>query len=212
MKKEYRFLSFVDRWAIAPRHHRQSVAEHSFYTALYASEICSMLRVAAHERAIVIDVALRHDVIEVWESDIPGPAKRSIVDDKRHDEYKKLFAEGMGDLYRRRAFDADSRCVNVWMTDESLGAPVIVTPSQIVKVADLVDEIFFLAMEMQLGNNLVRGLYQKELSRLDQAAVSLGGDKFAEELIQTVGTEIARLGDEGAIIPFNDDDVNGKKP
>lgn len=203
MRKEFRFLDFVQRWAIAPRLHHQTVASHSFFVTLYCSQICEMLRVPLDQRAIVLDVALRHDAHEVWESDIPGPAKRAITDETRHRDYKGKFFQQMDELYQMRSNMAQDKSVNLWND----AAPVMVSPAQIVKVADLIDEVFYLAMEMNLGNNMVRGLYQKSLSRLDQAALNLAGDEFAETLMQEVGRQVARLGEEGAIIPDNDDDI-----
>lgn len=199
MKKEYRMLSWVERWAIAPRHHHQDVANHSFYVTLYASEICQMLKIGVSDRASVMDAALRHDASEAWSSDVPGPAKRSLFDEDKHIAYKAKFAESMNDLYLASMADMDS------LVYSYLGDTYRVR--DIVKVADLIDEVFFLAFERNLGNNLVKDLYQREMNRLDQAAVALAGDKFAGDLMGIIGTEIARIGEEGAVIPVNDSDL-----
>lgn len=202
MKKEYRMAAFVPRWGIAPRHHQQSLAEHSFYVALYASHICQMLDISKADRIMVVDTALRHDIKEVWESDIPGPAKRSIIDPQREAEYHAKFAENMDELYQ--LYNRDPTLNIERCTDEGVE---VIEIRRIIKVADLMDEVFYLAVEMQLGNNLIRGLYQHSLSRLDQAATNLAGDEFAETLMQAVGVEVARLGEEGARIPANNEDL-----
>lgn len=204
MMKQYRMLAFVPRWGIAPRHHPQSVAEHSFFVVLYASEICHMLDIAAVYRGEVMDAALRHDAFEAWTSDPPGPAKRSITDPVKYNAYHKLFADGMGYLYRR---SQDFLTTGVVRTVAIAGDARLFSVKAIVKVADLIDEVFYLAFEQNLGNNMVRDLYQRELSRLDQAAIALAGDKFAEDLMGVVGAQIARIGEEGAQIPSNDTDL-----
>lgn len=197
-------LAFVPRWGIAPRHHQQSVAEHSYYVTLYASEICNMLGIKGACRGEVLDAALRHDATDAWESDVPGPAKRSLFDPVKRRHYAEQFAAGMNNLYRRSQ--------TTLATGTALGnglKPYSV--KDIVKVADLIDEAFFLAIELALGNKLVSGLYQRELSRLDQAAIALAGDAFAEELITMIGVEVTRINEEGAVIPTNNDDLNDTK-
>lgn len=205
MRKEYRMLSFVERWGIAPRHHHQDVANHSYFVTLYSSVICHMLGVKLVDRVVVLDAALRHDAREAWESDIPGPAKRSLVDPAKVAAYEAKFADNMDEQYRMSMSDMNDK---VYATRAMYdNGPDGFGVKDILKVADLLDEIFFLTFELNLGNNLVKDLYQREMIRLDQAAVALGGDKFAEELLTEVGVQIARIRDEGAVIPSNDEDL-----
>lgn len=202
MLKQYRMLSFVERWGIAPRHHHQSVTDHSYFVTLYCSQLCRLLDLTGHDTLRVLNYALRHDAFEVFISDLPGPAKRSIVDPQKLSRYHGKFADGMDDAYREAMDEADEP---IYVADRKSTTRVRIR--DVVKVADLMDEVFFLAMEMNLGNNLVRGLYQKELSRLDQAAVLVGGDEFAGKLMEEVGKQVTRIGEEGAVIPTNDDDL-----
>ena len=204
MNKEYRMLSFVERWSIAPRHHHQSVAEHSFFVALYSSQLCDMLNISAEDRFIVLDCALRHDAREVWSSDIPGPAKRSLIDLQRAAIYYQHFDKGM-DLLYRQSMRHRNRCVLSIVNGEVLGSYAVV---DIIKVADLIDEVFFLAIETQLGNQMVVGLYDKEWERLKQAAELLAGDEFTDILLVIVSNELDRLWTEGAVIPHNDTDLD----
>lgn len=204
MLKEYRMLSFVERWGIAPRHHHQNVADHSFFVTLYASELCEMLGVRQIERAEVLDAALRHDAFEAWTSDPPGPAKRSLFDPVKAKAYHAKFAEGMGEFYSVSVAATDT---DVQTTVNSKFGGRWLSIRNIIKVADLTDEVFYLAFERNLGNNMVLDLYQRELSRLDQAAIALAGEDFAAHLMDVLGKQIARIGDEGAVIPVNDTDI-----
>lgn len=192
-------LSFVERWAICPRHHHQTVAEHHYFVTLYASQLCHMLSIKTADRILVLDYALRHDARDVWESDVPGPAKRSLFDGIKAAAYEAKFASGMDDLYRL------SMSVSHDPVHSAGGAEYFI--NDIIKVADLIDEVFFLAYERNLGNELVKGLYQREMHRLDQAAVRLGGDRFSGQLMDVLGEQIARIAEEGAIIPVNDADI-----
>lgn len=210
MMKEYRLLDFVERWGITPRHSHQTVASHSFYVALYTSELCEMLEVDDSGRVLALDYALRHDATDAWESDIPGPAKRSLVDPAKQLVYHSMFAKGMNQLYASSITAGKTARVDALFIPDDNAHPVFaqrVAIKAIVKVADLIDEVFYLAFEQNLGNNMVRDLYRRELSRLDQAAIALAGEGFAAALMDVIGKQIARIGEEGAQIPSNDDDL-----
>lgn len=133
-EREYRDLAHVPRWAILPTTRTQSVAEHSFFVALYAAEIVSFALESGHceveDFAIIVQYALVHDRDESYLSDIPGPVKRNIVDSDKVKAYTKKMEETI--------FEAPIDVLEVY--------------KRVVKVADLMDEVAFLWGESQMGN------------------------------------------------------------
>ena len=190
--KEYRLLSFVPRWGIAPRLTQQSVAEHCFYVALYSSQLCDrMSDLPPAYKNIIVGYALRHDAYEVWTSDMPGPGKRYILDERKMDEYIGMFAKIVPDYrdYRRLA----------------TGVKIEELASRIIKTADLLDEVFYLTMEFHMGNTLVENVLVHSRKRL-WAKLSESADDFS--LKKTVEFELQRLVEEGARIPAMDVPLN----
>jgi 5'-deoxynucleotidase YfbR-like HD superfamily hydrolase len=189
-EKEYRMMSFVPRWAIAPRHRHQTLDSHSYYVTLYASQICDVIGVLPETKLAVLDYALRHDTFETWTSDVPGPAKRATVDPVRTEEYHGQFKAVNRD-YARYA------------------EPPIPLVKLIVKAADMVDEIFFLKTEISMGNGMVHGLYERSKERLVQALNKIEEVRpgAAEILYRRLNEELERLVDKGAYIPYKDEDL-----
>ena len=58
--------------------HNENVAEHSFYVAAYAMEICDILEIREDLRRFIIEKALIHDIHEIELSDIPHNVKKNI--------------------------------------------------------------------------------------------------------------------------------------
>lgn len=58
--------------------HNENVAEHSFYVAVYAMEICDILDLSIYYRRLVVEKALIHDIHEIELSDIPHNVKKNI--------------------------------------------------------------------------------------------------------------------------------------
>jgi len=141
---EYRRLSHVERWDTFPRIKRQSVAEHSFYVALYVSQICDLLGVKETQKLRAIDYALRHDASEAVTGDILGPIKKCIVNQGRLEEIESIFADQVHDysMYRKAGDDHGT----YWTRD-------------LIKVADKIDELFYTAEEQALGNRQVHRAY-----------------------------------------------------
>ena len=85
---EYRDMAFVPRWAILRTIKNQSVAEHSYFVALYSEQICSTLGLTMEQTGCVLSYALLHDVAETFLGDIPGPSKREIVDKAKYEKFE----------------------------------------------------------------------------------------------------------------------------
>lgn len=150
-EREYRELSFVPRWPIIRRIKEQSVAEHSYYVTLYAGQVAELIEYKG-DRAMLLDMALRHDIEESFTSDIPGPSKRAMIDDEKAnrwviDELNRRFLENFRQI----------------PMEEELNIKLII------KIADLLDEVFYLATEQQLGNRAISKVLEHSYDRLFKA-------------------------------------------
>jgi len=153
-ERELRELSFVPRWTIVRRIKEQSVAEHSYYVALYAGQIADLVEWPGN-RAALLDMALRHDLDEVFLSDIPGPSKRAIVDE--------LNASRFVDKELSRRFGKDYHTHGKAEGDEWLQITAII------KVADLLEGVLWMATEQQLGNRSLSKVLEENYDRLVKA-------------------------------------------
>lgn len=153
-EREYRDLSHVPRWGIIPVVKRQTVAEHCYYVTLYASHILLALNLDTPE---IIHSTLfhcvEHDRSEVYTSDIPGPAKRQLVDPAVEKAYEKV---------------EDARR---FTTDKFDDVKVAVL---IRKLADLMDEYAYWEEEQMLGNGRAGHMLQVVWKRLYNAAMAVG--------------------------------------
>lgn len=74
MAPRVRDMSHVRRWAIVPTITSQTLTDHSYYVALYATQICGMLDLPVTTALLVH--CLVHDMDELTTGDIPTPAKQ----------------------------------------------------------------------------------------------------------------------------------------
>jgi 5'-deoxynucleotidase YfbR-like HD superfamily hydrolase len=132
-----RMMAVVPRWSIVPRLNKQSVAEHVYFVALYASKLAQMLKLPPEEALATIEYALRHDSEEIWTSDIPSPTKRAIVDKERNSAFEAQLFKRLGPDYAVRQSATDLQ-------------------RDIVKAADFIDWLFWVSLEVAMGNNTMR--------------------------------------------------------
>lgn len=131
-----RNFAHVTRWAIVRTNRKQSIAEHSFFVALYAARLVDALHeggvMLKCRKAIILEYALTHDVDELITGDIPTPLKE--VADQNDGVTNRLF-----DL-----FPWISRKAEEWaITEDELA---------IVKVADILEALMFLREDQGSGN------------------------------------------------------------
>lgn len=110
----------VKRWHIVETTKQQSVAEHSFNVALISEEICSLIGYEQWLSACV-SYAIHHDIPEVGLGDLPTSLKR-VFSPEELDKVDSIMKEM-----------------------DPLAYPRYETVKLIVKLADLVDSIVFLA-------------------------------------------------------------------
>lgn len=151
-ESERRDLAHVWRWAIVRCNHRQSVAEHSFFVTAYGLELARRLDWGSYENLHLLALyLLRHDESECLEGDIPGPIKRLCGFDSS--KIKPLL-------------------------NARFGPAPFYTPEMkaIKKAADLTDECFYLAGELNSGNIAVASSFKNAKDRLKRALTELPGD------------------------------------
>lgn len=189
-ERDYRDLAFVPRWAIAPTINNQSVAEHSFFVAVYAENILRFYSSLGYDiddfKYETMLHAVLHDRTECYISDIPGPVKRSITNKGLFKAYEasidtKIFSDS---AYHK--------------PDEALA---------IVKVADLMDEYGFWAMETMMGNKLlgVSDIIEQIEERVWMAIVKLPHLTMDEKF--NLWTMFQDNLEEPKKVPVNNDDV-----
>lgn len=178
-EREYREMSFVPRWTIVRTIKPQNIAEHTFYVTLYAGQIADLIEWKG-DRAALLDAALRHDLEETYMSDIPGPSKRKVVHDidQYHEMTHTYNLDQFGDDFYKRGVVSDSECAAI---------------NSIIKVADLLDECFFLATEMQLGNKSLNNVMENSRLRLHRAIGDLPKTKaVALDVVSIVEDKITQ--------------------
>jgi 5'-deoxynucleotidase YfbR-like HD superfamily hydrolase len=161
-EREYRELVFINRWQILRRIHEESVAEHSFYVAIYCKQIAELIdwpqypdksdkaRATVHQmRAILYMAALHHDLPEVAVGDIMGPIKRRVVNRSKLQNLEFQYLTSTFGMLAASAWDLSH----------------VERIKHIVKAADLMDEAMYLQTERGLGNVNV-GLIHDPLSAL----------------------------------------------
>lgn len=174
-----RILSFVPRWQIAPRFRTQNVAEHSFFVALYTMQLVEKYEWAwpVATQLAAVRCALQHDIAEARTGDMPGPVKRAIVDQGRLVEYEE---DQLGVMQ---------------MIPEVFTGEVLA----LVKVADLIDEYFHVAMEISMGNSLL--VRQLEITK-DRFHAAVRRARLPWEVAAQVEDEVARMA-SGFQLPAN---------
>lgn len=161
---ELRDLSFVPRWSVVRLLKRQNVAEHQYYTAIYALQILDLLGPETREtwtdrvRAQVLSYALVHDLEESYVGDIPGPVKRAIIG---HGE--------LGDL-----IEAENEARYPSLAKYTVEVTAIT--AAVVKVASLMDEVMLLIQEERMGNRLLLHVGENSRNRLEAAWFALPWD------------------------------------
>lgn len=181
-----RMLSHVERWGTSPRLHRQSVADHSFYVVLYTDQLTGLLKWPHARRYKALHWATIHDAPEAVTGDIIGPLKRTVVNKKGLNEYEARVYDHLGaDYYNHDASD--------WQVRD------------VVKAANLIDEVFYQTVEAMMGNKFFVTLVEYSKSRCVKALVKIG---LFDDVWPMVEKELGLM-EHGQDMEQNDDDLNG---
>jgi len=162
--KELRTLQFVPRWAIVRTSRTQSVAEHSYYVALYSRwiirAVCCIKWLADNDVGVdeVLDAALTHDIEESFTSDIPNPIKKyaGLRENVLFKAWEsKTATDRFGDFYKEPR------------------EPI----KRIVMLADIMEACAFLSEELRMGNKEVQEILNTMMEILEDFCKS---DKYLE--------------------------------
>jgi len=138
IKNEHTCLSIISRFNFKSRLHHESVAEHSFYTTLYASIISDMIKPYCKiDSELVLKMSLIHDAEEAILGDVLATTKLAIKD-----TYNKLAESIVDNLL----FDY----AKYWKTYNDNK----IVECLIIKFADKVSGVSFCMSEIELGNKL----------------------------------------------------------
>jgi 5'-deoxynucleotidase YfbR-like HD superfamily hydrolase len=184
-ERDLRTLSFVPRWVITKNLKTQSVAEHSFYVAVYAGQLAEHLGFEG-DMGDLYHAALWHDAEECFTGDIPGPTKRSIQGE-------------MADIWVRDGVAARF---------PGSVRPVTAEIKLILKIANLLDEVFYKATEIQMGNRGAQQSYQTSITRLFRAINMLPLTDTGRKVVWRIAEDAANLHLAGQDkLPENSDDL-----
>jgi 5'-deoxynucleotidase YfbR-like HD superfamily hydrolase len=148
----YRELSFVPRWSVARMNRSQNVAEHSYYVVLYALQTAELIKWKSSEYlADLAHDAVIHDLSEVFTGDINGPAKRRLIDKPALENLENKYVPSRFGMWPLPIHKISARMGDI-------GIP------QIIKFADIMDEVMHIHTEIQMGN---RSLISHKTSYLD---------------------------------------------
>jgi len=160
-----RRLSYVQRWGIVPKIRPQSVAEHSYYVALYTMRICDILKVLPEIKVQAVSYALVHDMAEAFTADIPSPLKKRLSD-----------------------YEGAEKAVKKWMLGDTSNPDAMV--KSIVKIADLLDAVVWLTEEESMGNGRLKklrrqinGFLEQELDKIDGIDPAAKIENFVFEIL-----------------------------
>jgi len=150
-----RTLQHIPRWAIIRTLRQQSVAEHSYYVAIYAAKLADELCLSKNDKLWCMTEALTHDFEEMVTGDIPSPYRSSFI---RNDKEILSAPHAMHLSITRSEPELGDVCKNI------------------IEVADVFEACMFLADEFYMGNSTVKDLLSDLMSILEAKAVKLGSE------------------------------------
>lgn len=159
LQPQSRVLQHVPRWGIIRTLRQQSVAEHSYYVALYATYIAKRLHLTDLDCQWVTQAALVHDFEEMVSGDIPTPFKDAM----------KMFKLPDG----ARVLSAPRSMALSIMSVEPRNKALC---EEIIRVADLFEATMYLADEYYMGNSTVNTLLDHFCENLGEIAAQLDED------------------------------------
>jgi 5'-deoxynucleotidase YfbR-like HD superfamily hydrolase len=163
---ELRTLAVVKRWSTTRTFHKDSVAEHSFFTAYYALQIARLLEWRGPQ-ADLLFCALMHDHEEAIVGDIISPIQQSIKNVMGFDAGLNAIPFINEQIKERLPLIETQIAV---VQESQWGAQI----KAIVKVADKVEACLFLIGEIRMGNAVLGRLYQNALENLAVAWSIMG--------------------------------------
>lgn len=155
-----RAVSIVPRWSILWTLQQDYLSNHSYFVAIYAHQIAGLLECEV-DYAGLLWCALLHDLDEVITGDIVGVVKPHILDKARAGEHvRRRLPEMLGDIG------------DMYNLSQRVGDDI----KMIIKAADQLDAILFIAVEMSLGNGIIGSRWPLAMDKMRAAWFNLPGD------------------------------------
>lgn len=163
-----RDMAYVPRWAIARRIRQQYLAEHCYFTAIYADQIARLIEWKG-DFAELMRYALYHDLDETITGDIPGPAKRIAWSKEKGEE---------------AILDAMTAKYGLDVSHARFSASPDV--KAIISAADSIEEMCYLSEELLLGNVWICPVVEEAKERMRKRWMKLPADR---DLLERVWSE-----------------------
>lgn len=151
--RKYDRLQDIVRYSQMPKVHNETVAEHSYYVALFSIQICDDLGLSEKQKASAMKMALVHDLPEIYTSDLPSDIKR---DNKGLSEILKTVEDKVIDINMPEYRDIYDKLEK--------GKHSELVPA-IVKLADILSVYQYTLHEESLGNKLMIGIRRDSVKR-----------------------------------------------
>lgn len=173
---ELRTMSVVPRWSVLWTLNRDVLANHSYYVAMYARSVARTIDWNGNY-AMLLFLALTHDLDETVTGDIVSVVKSEILDQHRCDDFVDLkMRERMPGLMSE--------------IDYILGDPTnkahqreIDEAWRVITVADRLDALLFLIGEQRMGNGVIAPRIPSAEARLLSAWHELPAPKDKLEML-----------------------------
>lgn len=135
-------LANIDRYNNVIKIHHESVAEHSFFVAIYVDIISNMLNLDYQEKYKILYLALTHDIAEIEISDVPHNVKESNPEIKiALEKAESVFNEKY--IYDEYILDEQQLSLRKF----------------VVEVADILSVIQYAETEVEIGNSNFNEIY-----------------------------------------------------
>lgn len=149
-------LKHMARYNTWPRIQNESVAEHSFYVALFTLMLCEEFGVNHQVKSYAFEIAIVHDVPEAIMNDITYDAKRKIPE---INEPLKKFEKS----YIKKNFPKQYDLMFEFTEDEE-----ILLARELVHLADAYSVAQYCDNEVMLGNKYFKPLYSLTKERVNK--------------------------------------------
>lgn len=157
-----RSLAHVVRFNSQPQQFPESVAEHTFFVAYFASILLYFLKKENEtiDEIKVLKMALVHDMEEIFSGDILTPFKH--FNQEILTAIQNVSRQTIPMVFEDLPSDLSSEFVALWNEESKQESK----EAQVVKLADKISLMAKCYEEMKIGNNFFRPIYEREMEKL----------------------------------------------
>ncbi len=188
-------MTSVYRYTGTPMHNKETIAEHSFGVAKLAGAIARKLkhlepvRYVELDVALVYEMALYHDLPEVFASDIPAPFKLANKEftDKYNDTVYRFMMDRIKDnkdpLYKY-FYGLSNTDLTVYLEGKE---------NIIVKIADILQLISFCYLEINMGNKHMIHIFENGILLLEECVENIYDMEFNQDLLKILNSTLKEI-------------------